>query len=129
MSEFIPRLTRLQAPAYLKTNWGLHCSLRTLARLATIGGGPAFRKAGRDVYYDISTLDAWAEKKLGSAAETVTAHRDRALAPSPGRSPEELAYAAGEAFRAWQNSSDRNTSLLTYLDRAGLKLSELPYDN
>lgn len=44
--------------------------------------------------------------------------------PYPARNDMELAYAAGEAFRVWQNSTDRDTSLLTYLERAGVKIME-----
>jgi hypothetical protein len=70
------RLTRLEAPAYLLDKWSLRCSHRTLARLAVIGGGPAFRKTGRDTLYDIASLDAWAQQKLGPAAETAAEHRE-----------------------------------------------------
>jgi hypothetical protein len=70
-----PRLIRHEVPAYLLATFGLRCSHSTLARLAVNGGGPAFRKTGRDVYYDISALDAWAQHKLGPAAETATEHR------------------------------------------------------
>jgi hypothetical protein len=70
------RLTRHHVPAYLLNRWGLRCSHSTLARLAVNGGAPAFRKTGRDVYYDISALDAWAQQKLGPAAETAAEHRE-----------------------------------------------------
>jgi hypothetical protein len=69
------RITRPNVPAYLLETWGLRCSHRTLARLAVNGGGPAFRKTGRDTYYDLAALDAWAQQKLGPAAETATEHR------------------------------------------------------
>jgi hypothetical protein len=74
-----PRLTRHDVPAYLLTTWGLRCSHSMLARLAVKGGGPAFRKTGRDAYYDVSALDAWAQQKLGPAAETATEHRVNAI--------------------------------------------------
>jgi hypothetical protein len=71
-----PRLTRHEVPAYLLATWGLRCSHSTLARLAVNGGGPVFRKSGRDVYYDISALDAWTQQKLGPAVETAAEHRE-----------------------------------------------------
>jgi hypothetical protein len=74
------RLTRPNVPGYLLETWGLRCSHSTLARLAVNGGGPAFRKTGRDVYYDTSSLDAWAQQRLGPAAETAAEHREIAAA-------------------------------------------------
>ena len=40
-------------------SWGVPCSRQTLAKWATIGGGPLFRKAGRFPLYEVSDLDAW----------------------------------------------------------------------
>jgi hypothetical protein len=36
-----------------------------LAKLAVIGGGPVFRKAGRNPVYEPSELDRWAEARVG----------------------------------------------------------------
>ncbi|MER9212379.1 hypothetical protein NKI54_09925 [Mesorhizobium sp. M0663] len=56
-----PRLTRAEASLYLRERHGISRSNGTLAKLAVIGGGPAFRKAGtRRVVYDVSELDRWA---------------------------------------------------------------------
>ena len=37
----------------------------TLAKLACVGGGPCFRKAGRWPLYSPADLDAWARDLLG----------------------------------------------------------------
>jgi hypothetical protein len=56
---------RKQAAAYLKSRYG-HGSPRTLAKLATLGGGPIFRRFGRIVLYDPADLDAWALARLSA---------------------------------------------------------------
>lgn len=60
MTNPIEWLTRREASQYLFQNHGIRRSAGTLAKLAVIGGGPAFRKAGRSVIYCASDLDAWA---------------------------------------------------------------------
>lgn len=45
---------------------GLPCSHTTLAKLATLGGGPAFHKFGRNAVYTTEDLDAWIEGKLSA---------------------------------------------------------------
>lgn len=60
------RLRRRDAAAeYIQSEWGLPCSPKTLAKLAVIGGGPVFRKAGRTPLYPEDALDDWAKSKLG----------------------------------------------------------------
>jgi hypothetical protein len=56
---------RSVAATYIETTYGIPVSPKTLAKWACIGGGPAFRKAGRIPLYPISGLDAWAQSKLG----------------------------------------------------------------
>lgn len=56
-------LRRREAADYLKTKYG-HGSYRTLAKLATIGGGPVFHRFGRIVVYKSADLDAWALARL-----------------------------------------------------------------
>jgi hypothetical protein len=58
-------LRRKEAGEYLKTRYG-HGSPRTLAKLATLGGGPIFRKFGRIVVYDPADLDTWALARLSA---------------------------------------------------------------
>jgi hypothetical protein len=57
----LPRLKRAEASAYLLEKHGISRTYTTLAKLAVVGGGPAFRKVGtRTVVYDVADLDAWA---------------------------------------------------------------------
>ena len=69
---------RNAAAQYIETEWGIPCKPKTLAKLAVIGGGPVFRKAGRTPLYPEDALDAWAKSKLGprvrSTSELPEAH-------------------------------------------------------
>lgn len=68
-------LSRKVASEYLFSTWGIKRSPNYLAKLAVIGGGPPFRKAGRDPLYAPSDLDAWALAKLGPLVRsTAEAH-------------------------------------------------------
>jgi hypothetical protein len=58
-------LSREKASAYLLSTWGIKRAVGTLAKLAVIGGGPAFHKAGRNPLYAPSDLDAWAARVIG----------------------------------------------------------------
>jgi hypothetical protein len=49
---------------YLRETHGLERAPSTLAKLAVIGGGPIFRRAGRVPLYSPEDLDAWAESLL-----------------------------------------------------------------
>lgn len=60
-------LTRLEASEYLTDIKGLPTSPKTLAKLATVGGSPEYRKFGsRRVVYEVSALDKWVEGKLSA---------------------------------------------------------------
>lgn len=66
-SRLPPRIKRAEASAYLKQRHGLERTPGTLAKLACLGGGPAFRKVGaRCVLYDIEELDRWATETIGT---------------------------------------------------------------
>lgn len=58
-------LRRSESAHYVTDTWGIPLSKQTLAKLAVVGGGPEYRKAGRFPLYDPSDLDAWAKSKLG----------------------------------------------------------------
>jgi hypothetical protein len=60
-------LRRADAAAYVCNRYGFPCSRQWLAKLAVIGGGPVFRKAGRFPIYSPADLDAWAESRIGPA--------------------------------------------------------------
>ena len=57
-------LRRREAALYIRETWGLPCAEKTISKLAVVGGGPAFFRAGRVPLYDIADLDAWARSKL-----------------------------------------------------------------
>lgn len=59
-------LRRAAAAHYVRETWGLPCSSKWLAKLAVVGGGPIYCKAGRFPLYAPADLDAWAEGRLGS---------------------------------------------------------------
>lgn len=61
-----PRLRRAEVPAYLLEKHGIPLALNTLNKMATVGGGPAMRYAGRIPLYDVTDLDAWAESRLSA---------------------------------------------------------------
>jgi hypothetical protein len=57
-------MTRIEAAQYITDHW-FPCSPKTLAKLAVIGGGPAFRKAGRVPLYSVSSCDQYGNGKIG----------------------------------------------------------------
>lgn len=58
------KFRRDEASAYLEDNYRLTYAVNTLAKLATIGGGPPMEYAGRFPLYPQDGLDAWAVSKL-----------------------------------------------------------------
>jgi hypothetical protein len=58
-------LRRAEAATYVAKRYGFPCSRQWLAKLAVIGGGPLFRKAGRFPIYKPSDLDTWAQSRIG----------------------------------------------------------------
>ena len=65
MSDNPQYLRRKFAGEYLQNKFGFG-SEKTLAKLACVGGGPAFRKAGVAVLYEVDELDRWALAKIGA---------------------------------------------------------------
>lgn len=57
-------LRRQEASVYLVELFGIPAATATLAKLASIGGGPPFYKYNRTPLYPRSELDAWALGKL-----------------------------------------------------------------
>jgi hypothetical protein len=51
-------LNRAEAAAYLRQHYG-HGSVDLLAKFACTGGGPKFRKFGRNTLYEPAHLDEW----------------------------------------------------------------------
>jgi hypothetical protein len=71
-------MNRKAASAYLLSNWGLARSVNYLAKLAVVGGGPAFRKAGRAPLYTTEDLDAWASDLIGPRVQSTSELPQRA---------------------------------------------------
>ena len=69
-----PRLRRFEVPDHLERVHGLTIANATLAKLATLGGGPPFFKAGRVPLYPIPELDAWAIARLGKLRTSTSDH-------------------------------------------------------
>lgn len=60
-----PRLRRSEASAYLLLRYQLQVAVATLAKLASVGGGPPYQKPGATPLYPREHLDEWAVKRLG----------------------------------------------------------------
>ena len=58
------RFRRVEASTYLKDNWGIDFKPSTLAKVASIGGGPRFEHAGRFPLYREDELDIWASARI-----------------------------------------------------------------
>lgn len=67
-------LRRKDAGDYLKTKFGFG-SEKTLAKLACVGGGPEFRKAGVAALYEPEALDRWALAKIGAPQSSTSDRR------------------------------------------------------
>ena len=74
--EHAPRqfLRRKQAAAYLKETYGFGAE-RTLAKLATLGGGPEMIYAGRVPLYTIPNLDVWALSRMSGPVRSTSKKR------------------------------------------------------
>jgi hypothetical protein len=60
-----PRLRRWEAAEYLRLVHGIELAPATLAKWASVGGGPSYQKVNRTPLYPVSELDLWAADKLG----------------------------------------------------------------
>lgn len=72
-----PRLRRSEVPAYLMEAHGIPIAKATLAKLASVGGGPVMEYAGRVPLYPRAELDRWAQARL-SAPVSNTSERGAA---------------------------------------------------
>lgn len=59
-------LARADAALYVRNTYAFPCSRQWLAKLAVVGGGPVYRKAGRTPLYAPGDLDEWASARIGS---------------------------------------------------------------
>jgi hypothetical protein len=56
---------RNEAAEYLRERYGFGATA-TLAKLAVVGGGPLFSKAGRIALYERNSLDDWAKSRISA---------------------------------------------------------------
>ena len=63
-------LRRRAAAEYLRQRWGIPCSEKTLAKLACVGGGPAYHRFGRIPLYTVADLDEFAQAKIKPVRST-----------------------------------------------------------
>ena len=76
LTEATPRyLRRAAAAGYVRDIWGLPCSAKWLAKLAVVGGGPVYRKAGRFPLYSPPDLDRWVESRLSAPRRSTSVLR------------------------------------------------------
>jgi hypothetical protein len=69
-------LSRRDASKYVEDNWCIPCKAKTLAKLAVVGGGPAYRLAHqRYPRYAPSDLDEWARSRLGPKQRSTSEFR------------------------------------------------------
>jgi hypothetical protein len=70
-------LRRKAASEYLRDTHGLDRAPSTLAKLAVVGGGPIFRRAGRFPLYSTDDLDGWAVSLLSGPMRTTSEGRQK----------------------------------------------------
>jgi hypothetical protein len=76
-------LRRKDAAKYVQDVHGQPCSPKTLAKLVVVGGGPAYRKAGKFPLYEPDDLDEWALAKLSPKVRSSSEFR------APEKRPQE----------------------------------------
>ena len=86
MMETAQFLRRRAAGEYLKEKYGFG-SEKTLAKLACLGGGPEFRKAGNAALYEPTKLDEWARAKIGAPQVSTSDTKPVQSAPLPEGTP------------------------------------------
>jgi hypothetical protein len=84
MPPAIQFLRRREAGEYLKSRYGF-CSPKSLGKLATLGGGPEYHKAGPAVVYAVPKLDEWALAQLSGPCQSTTDYHHASRKHSPGR--------------------------------------------
>jgi hypothetical protein len=67
-----PRFRRWEASEYMELMHGLAIAPATLAKLASVGGGPGFHRVGRIPLYPRDELDCWATAKLGRVVRSTS---------------------------------------------------------
>lgn len=70
-----PRIRRADVPAYLAEKHGIDVKASTLAKWATVGGGPSMQYSGRIPLYSLKDLDAWADARLSKTVRSTSEER------------------------------------------------------
>lgn len=65
-------LSRAEAAEYVRGR-GLPCTRLTLQKLATVGGGPTYRRFGHRAVYTPADLDGWIAQKLSAPLSSTSA--------------------------------------------------------
>jgi hypothetical protein len=76
MDDHSKPLRRDDAAAFIRDNFSIPCSERTLAKFASKGGGPLYRYSGRFPVYDVADLLAWGTAKVGPRVSSATEARE-----------------------------------------------------
>jgi hypothetical protein len=66
-------LNREEAARYLTDQRGAPTAAATLAKLASIGGGPPYRRVGRLALYTLEDLDRWLDEAHAPMASATRA--------------------------------------------------------
>jgi hypothetical protein len=69
---FPHQMRRADAARYIREIYAIPCLATTLAKYACVGGGPAFRKAGKFPIYSRDDLDAWAKERFGKLVRSTS---------------------------------------------------------
>jgi hypothetical protein len=70
---------RIAAASYLAETYGITISAKTLAKWACVtSDGPGFRMFGRTPLYPRSSLDEWAQNRLGPVVRSTSEDHRRA---------------------------------------------------
>ncbi|WP_043758256.1 hypothetical protein [Methylobacterium oryzae] len=65
-------LRRWEASAYLKKRFNISMAPATLAKLASLGGGPPFYRNARAPLYPVDLLDEWALARRGNVVRSTS---------------------------------------------------------
>jgi hypothetical protein len=75
MDDHSKLLRRDAAAEFIRDNFSIPCSARTLAKFASVGGGPRYRYSGRFPIYEVVDLTAWAAGRVGPKVGTFSESR------------------------------------------------------
>jgi hypothetical protein len=77
-----PNMRRTDAARYIRETYAIPCAPATLAKYASVGGGPAYKRAGKFPIYARDDLDAWAKSRLSERiSSTSELSRRQAVTP------------------------------------------------